>query len=467
MKVYFRIIYLVSIALLSTSVNSEEISVLVLYTEAAKSVIAGGAIDDKIETYIDASNDSYTTSQINITLTLAGSRLIPGVDDSRDSENEQNYDTYAALEDLKDGTGAFATVPNLRNAFNADFVVLLRDIEDVGGLGYVNQFKNGNSAFAYSIVRIKNSLSSFTHELGHNMGLGHSRRQVENDSARGLEPYAVGHGLDKNLPENENGFTTIMAYPRAFKNATPIDVISNPYIYCTTNKAHYPCGIDKSNPEEGADGASTLQSMLGIYSSYRASEQTCKENFEYEKLWRVGRVETSSCSDSVVIDGIILESELDTADGSDHIYATKILRGSVFAGNGENNISIGTTAYDSQIISGSGYDNIIIGGNATRLTLSSGDGDDYIRINGDVYEGNLQSGLGNDVLEITGINFVRGSIDMGAGDDTLILAGERSEYTIEYIGDYYTIGSVHKTYIYNVENIRFGDGVVIRNGTQI
>ncbi|MBL1261321.1 MAG: hypothetical protein COB33_012405 [Thiotrichaceae bacterium] len=119
----------------SASALAENVSVLVLYTQAAKNTVAGGAIEDRVNAYIDASNDSYATSNIDINLTLAATQLVSNVDDSLSSGGGQNYNSYDALDDLTYGRSPFNNVPSLRNTFGADFVVLLRDIQDVGGVG--------------------------------------------------------------------------------------------------------------------------------------------------------------------------------------------------------------------------------------------------------------------------------------------------------------------------------------------
>ena len=268
MKNIFKVLSLSALGFASLPTFAEEVSVLVLYTEAAEAIAAGGSIDDRIQTYIDASNDSYEASNIDIQLTLAASRRINGVDDSRDAEGNQNYDTDTALRDLTNARGNFTGVPQLRDTFGADFVVLLRDISDTGGLGWV--VNSNRNDLAYNVVRIQNSLYTFAHEIGHNMGLAHSRPQVADGGVAGIEPHAAGHGLDRDTPD-ENGFVTIMAYRSAFNNAPKLDIFSNPDTNCDSGTSVTPCGIEETDTVNGADAASVLNERREVYSGYRLS----------------------------------------------------------------------------------------------------------------------------------------------------------------------------------------------------
>jgi len=195
--------------------------------------------------------------------------------------------------------------------------------------------------------------------------------------------------------------------------------------------------------------------------------ESCRTNISYIELFRVGDVTSGNCSDVVNVTGIILESTLYTGLGSDHINIGRLLRSSVLTGNGNNSIALSTTAYDSDIVSGSGFDVVFIGGDITRLNLDTGDSADNIIINGDVYEGKLLTGSGNDNLNISSIDFVRGYIDMGEGQDTLVLSGAYQDYIIEYNDGFYTLNDYNQTYIHNVESIVFSDGILLVDGIEL
>jgi hypothetical protein len=271
---------LIFLSLLALPSKAEEITVLVLYTQAAQNTVAGGAIEEKIDSYIVASNDTYDASGIDINLSLASAKLISNVDDTR-TNGSQNYSSYSVLDDLTEGLAPFQTVPNLRDSYGADFVVLLRDTDDVGGLGWVDN-TGGRANLAYSVVRVKNGMGTFTHEIGHNMGLAHSRRQVENGGVSGIEAYAAGHGLDKT--SSENGFVTVMAYRSAFNNAAELALMSNPSVNCNSGTSVTPCGIVHTNTNYGANSAKVLNDRKSIYRDYRISPTVASISFDDSNL---------------------------------------------------------------------------------------------------------------------------------------------------------------------------------------
>jgi len=272
--------FVMSFFVFPSSALAENVSVLVLYTQAAKNTVAGGAIEDKINFYIDTSNDSYAASNIDINLTLAATQLVSNVDDSLSSGGGQNYSSLDSLHDLTYGVPPFDGVLGMRDAVGADFVVLLRDIQDAGGWGWVPSSNFAN--LAYSVVRIKNPNTTFTHEIGHNMGLAHSRRQVASGEGAGIMPYAAGHGLDRT--SYENGFVTIMAYNSVFNNAPRLELLSNPAVSCDSGTSVTPCGVSENNATSGANSAKVLNDRKTIYSGYRIAPTVGSVSFADNNL---------------------------------------------------------------------------------------------------------------------------------------------------------------------------------------
>jgi len=200
---------------ISGSVAAATIDVMVLYTQPAANAVSN--IDTKINQYISHANRIYRNNAIDLKLNIVGrqsgaassSNLVP-------SEDDLNLVTFNS------------GVNNARDNVNADMVVLLGKAErlpngSVCGIGWVGQGSRGklnNSAKArmYSVTAVDCAATTFVHELGHNMGLGHSAKQ---GSVGGVFKDGIGHGVN-------NSFSTIMAYPQAFGRASRLDYFSDP-----------------------------------------------------------------------------------------------------------------------------------------------------------------------------------------------------------------------------------------------
>ena len=89
------------------------------------------------------------------------------------------------------------TAKSLRSKYGADLVTMLTPTRPYCGLGYIPRGNNGNiytyyKNYGYSVVG-HTCTSSFAHELGHNLTLGHSHKQGSNG---GLFSWGRGHGVD-------------------------------------------------------------------------------------------------------------------------------------------------------------------------------------------------------------------------------------------------------------------------------
>ena len=103
------------------------------------------------------------------------------------------------------------------------------------------------------------STSSVTlaHEIGHVMGLHHSRRQRQ----FGTFKWSVGHGRD-------GEFITVMAYLSAFNTTNQIDVFSSPGLDCEGS----PCGVDRNDRYDGADAVTSLETTRYQVAAFTGSE---------------------------------------------------------------------------------------------------------------------------------------------------------------------------------------------------
>jgi hypothetical protein len=128
-------------------------------------------------------------------------------------------------------------IRNLRKIYEADLVVLISDgkSSSVCGRAFMAKQKylwpshdefqatptaNSNFFWNTSVMKIGCGALTFAHEAGHNLGLGHSRKQGNKGS---LLEAGVGYGID-------DLFSTIMAYQSAFNlpSSGRISRFSNP-----------------------------------------------------------------------------------------------------------------------------------------------------------------------------------------------------------------------------------------------
>lgn len=128
-------------------------------------------------------------------------------------------------------------VDERRNAIGADFVTLIQNVPAYDGrfktcgVGYTSVHKSA----AYSVVGADCGSLTLAHEMGHNMGLLHSRQQGDTSGTR--YAYGLGHGI-------MGRFSTIMAYPQSYNTRNQIGVFSNPNLKCSG----YACGVPAQYP---------------------------------------------------------------------------------------------------------------------------------------------------------------------------------------------------------------------------
>lgn len=224
---------------------SNQVDIMFVYTPQAAQW--AGNIQTRLNQYIAQSNQAYQVSGVDIAL-----RMVHSV---QSSNQAYYYTNNNALNQITYYDGA---VHALRDDHGADFVGLLNmSPGGLCGLGWLGNSSGGvitsqSKAMAYSSSAIDCGYLTFTHELGHNMGLMHSRRQ--GDTSGGHHAYGMGYGVD-------NSFATLMAYAHLF-NTSYVYRFSNPRQSCNGHA----CGHAAT-----ADASRSLSLMASQYPTYRPS----------------------------------------------------------------------------------------------------------------------------------------------------------------------------------------------------
>lgn len=228
------------------------VDVLVVYTPAALAHHGTEAgMLAHIQACIAASNDAFAQSGVTGQVRLVGTQLVSYTESS-------SYTTD--LDRLTNTADGFMdNVHTLRNTTGADLVCLLRKgtASATAGLAWRLLTTAGEPNRGFSVVQTESALSSltFTHELGHNFGLGHARGDSQGD---GIFADSVGYRFN-GLSGNQ--YRTIMA------NSPGISIprFSNPAL----NFDGVPSGVGPPSASNSANEARTLSITMPIIAGYR------------------------------------------------------------------------------------------------------------------------------------------------------------------------------------------------------
>jgi len=197
--------------------------------------LAGDDPNGRAVSMVNYANTALENSNSDVRFNIVGVEQI----DTITSPKTDSTALYALASDT--------TAKTLRAQYGADLVSMLTTTGPYCGVAFISQGANDaiptyGSTYGYSVVGTT-CISSFAHEIGHNLSLAHSLKQ---GNTGGLYPWGRGHGVS-------NNFVTTMAYSSAY-NGSQLQYFSNPSLSSCNG---LPCGVDIT----ATDGANAVQAM--------------------------------------------------------------------------------------------------------------------------------------------------------------------------------------------------------------
>lgn len=260
----------------------DTIDLLIVYDQRAEDYYTGRSARSTMQHYVTATNaylrNSGATYRFRLVATEKMTHRELGLN-KRIMNSTSNILSSLVYPDSR-----YPKLINLRNQTKADLVVFLTAETSTCGYAAIasrgavllesepfgDESRRNRRFWTVSVTHIGCGAITFAHELGHNMGLRHSKREGDRvvrryfrkkGSKGSLVKYGLGHGVD-------GLFATIMASPSAFGVPSRIPRYSNPNL----SWKGVPTG------QSGRSGANAVRAT-NIFARYFSNISNCEVLF--------------------------------------------------------------------------------------------------------------------------------------------------------------------------------------------
>ena len=254
----------------SSSVGAEFITqtdLLFLYSQKFLDSIGDISPETHINQLVEITNTYYANSGALVRFRPVFYGLV---------EFDTGNDLTRVMDAINNKTGVFSDLPELREKVGADITVFIDGffsgtgacgLGTLPGAGFEGEIFHPLLAGGDLVSSLYNAGFpkeggagcddlTLAHELGHNHGLAHSRRER---GARGTFSWSFGHGAD-------GSFATIMAAPDDYPGSVELPLFSNPLLTDCNGLA---CGVDRADSEKSADAVHTINQTRIPISTHR------------------------------------------------------------------------------------------------------------------------------------------------------------------------------------------------------
>ncbi len=249
----------------SEPTDMARIGVMVVYTTSGRiwANSAGGGIGNVV---------AMSMANAQLTLDNSNTRAVMELVHSDEVFYEEGASASEDLNNMTDGFGALSVVHGWRDAYGADLVALFADRSDVGGLAWLLNNINGMPDRGYSLTRVRQAATGYTHihEMGHNMGLSHHADQNFQPGPTSWSNWQLNQWSAGWRWTGEDGghYCSVMSYTSGQYFDDGIDHTQVPYY---SNPDIYHEGVPTGNPQRG-DNARTVRKIKHVIAAYRPLE---------------------------------------------------------------------------------------------------------------------------------------------------------------------------------------------------